>query len=72
VQTSAGKMAALGEQYGAAPYGYAMTKDNQGLAEAISGALGDLKKSGKYDEILNKYGIKAAAVSSFAINPTVS
>jgi len=72
VQTSSGKMAALGDQYGAAPYGYAMTKDNQALAEAISGALGDLKKSGTYDAILGKYGIKAAAVSSFAINPTVS
>ncbi len=72
IQTAAGKMAPLGEQYGAAPYGYAVTKANQDFAEALSGALKDLKASGKYDAILKKYGIEAAAVTTFAVNPTVS
>lgn len=72
IKTAAGKTEALGDQYGAAPYGYAMTKENQALAEAISGALADLKKSGFYDAVLAKYGIGAAAVSTFDINPKVS
>lgn len=67
-----GKLDALGDQYGTAPYGYAVTKENTDFANAISGALSDLKKSGKYDEILAKYGISAAAVTSFPVNPTVS
>lgn len=71
IQTSGGKLAALGDQYGAAPYGYAVTKDNQAFAQAVSGALGDLKANGTYDAIMTKYGIQAAEVSSFDIDPKV-
>lgn len=72
IKQSNGKLSALGDQYGQAPYGYAVTKENQAFAEAISGALDDMKKNGTYDAVLSKYGINAAAVTSFAINPTVS
>lgn len=72
IQTSDGKMEALGEQYGAAPYGFAVAKDATQLAEAISGALADLKKSGHYDAILAKYGVSQATVDSFPVNPKVS
>lgn len=72
IKTAAGKVEALGDQYGTAPYGYAVTKDNQAFAEAISGALSDIKKNGTYDAILAKYGVAAAGISTFAINPTVS
>ncbi len=58
IQTSDGKMEALGEQYGAAPYGFTMVKDNTQLAEAISKALDDLEASGVYDAILAKYGVR--------------
>jgi len=71
IQTSGGKLVALGDQYGAAPYGYAVTKDNQSFAEAIAGALTELKQDGTYDAILKKYGIEAAAISSFEVNPKV-
>lgn len=72
IKMTGGKLAPLGDQYGQAPYGYAVTKENQAFAEAMAGALADLKKSGQYDAILAKYGITAAGVSSFAINPPVS
>ncbi len=72
IQTSDGKMEALGEQYGAAPYGFALAKDNLELAEAISKALDDLKTSGQYEAVLAKYGVSQAAVTSFPVNPKVS
>lgn len=72
ILTSGGKMEALGEQYGAAPYGFALAKDNLQLAEAISKALEDLKASGHYEAILADYGVTQAAVSSFPVNPQVS
>ncbi len=72
IQTSDGKMEALGEQYGAAPYGFTMVKDNTQLAEAISKALDDLKSEGVYDAILDKYGVSGAAVDAFPVNPQVS
>ena len=62
-------MEALGEQYGAAPYGFAVAKDNTQLAEAISGALYDIKESGHYGAILDKYGVSQAAVDAFPVNP---
>jgi polar amino acid transport system substrate-binding protein len=71
IKMTGGKLEALGDQYGQAPYGYAMTKENQSLAEAISGALSDLKANGTYDKILADYGVTAAGVSSFDINPKV-
>ena len=72
IRTSDGKMEALGEQYGAAPYGFAVAKDNTQLAEAISGALYDIKESGHYGAILDKYGVSQAAVDAFPVNPKVS
>ena len=69
IKTAAGKVEALGEQYGTAPYGYAVTKDNQAFAEAISGALSDIKKNGTYDAILAKYGLEKGAATSFQVNP---
>ena len=72
IRTSDGKMEALGEQYGAAPYGFAVAKDDTQLAEAISGALYDIKESGHYGAILDKYGVSQAAVDAFPVNPKVS
>ncbi|NLA29662.1 MAG: ABC transporter substrate-binding protein [Propionibacterium sp.] len=72
IQTSNGKMEALGEQYGAAPYGFTMAKDNTQLAEAISQALVELEAEGVYASILDKYGVPEAAVVTFPVNPQVS
>lgn len=71
IQTSNGKLVALGDQYGMAPYGYAVSKDNQSFAEAIASALTQLKADGTYDAIMKKYGIEAAGISSFEVNPKV-
>ncbi|WIY82327.1 ABC transporter substrate-binding protein [Propionimicrobium sp. PCR01-08-3] len=72
IQTSDGKMEALGEQYGQAPYGFTMAKDNLELASVISKALEELKADGVYEAILDKYGVSAAAVDEFPVNPQVS
>ncbi|WIY82328.1 transporter substrate-binding domain-containing protein [Propionimicrobium sp. PCR01-08-3] len=72
IQAAEGEMEALGEQYGAAPYGFTMAKDNLQLAEAIAQALDDLKASGVYDAILDKYGVADAAVEQFPINPELA
>lgn len=72
IKQAGGKIEALGQPYGTGPYGYAVTKENQAFAEAIAGALADLKANGTYDEIFKKYGIPAAGITTFSINPTVS
>lgn len=71
IATTGDKLEALGEQYGAAPYGYALKKDQTAFADAIAQALKDIKASGHYDAILSKYGISAAAISDFQVNPKV-
>jgi polar amino acid transport system substrate-binding protein len=71
IAASGGKMAVLGEVYGAAPYGYIVTKDNQALAEATAAALAQLKSDGTYDAILAKYGIQGATIATFEVNPKV-
>jgi polar amino acid transport system substrate-binding protein len=71
---SNGQFALVGQPYGTAPYGIAVPKDaaHAGLAEAISMALTDLNKSGAYQQILQKWGVQAGAVTSFGLNGAVS
>src|SRR5690606_18328680 len=42
IKQSGGQLEALGDVYDSAPYGYVVTKANQGFAEAIQGALQQL------------------------------
>jgi polar amino acid transport system substrate-binding protein len=71
---SNGAFTMVGQAYGTAPYGIAVPKDSAhaGLAEAISMALADLNKSGTYQQILQKWGVQAGAVTSFGLNGAVS
>lgn len=72
IKESNGNLEALGEVYASAPYGIVVQKNQAQLAQAIQQALTDIKASGQYDAILDKWGQKASAVSSFQVNPTVS
>ncbi|HET6818892.1 MAG TPA: ABC transporter substrate-binding protein [Mycobacteriales bacterium] len=71
---SNGQFVLVGKPYGTAPYGIAVPKDSAhaGLADAISMALADLSKSGTYQQILQKWGVQAGAVTSFGLNGAVS
>lgn len=69
VKQSAGKLAALGDIYEAAPYGYVLPKAETEFGQAITEALGDLKTDGGYQAALQKWGVEQGAISDFAVNP---
>ncbi len=69
IKMSDGKLAALGEMYDSAPYGFAVHKDEVAFAEAIVQATKDIKEAGVYDAILAKYGLEKSAINDFAVNP---
>lgn len=71
IQASDGKLEALGEPYGNAPYGYVVGLDNTQLADVVAKALTELKADGTYDAILKKYAIEAVAIDTFEVNPKV-
>lgn len=74
VKQTNGQLKLVGTPYGTAPYGIAVPKDaaHAGLADAISMALQDLSDNGTYQQILQKWGIQAGAVTSFGLNGAVS
>jgi polar amino acid transport system substrate-binding protein len=69
IKQSGGQLEALGEVYDSAPYGYVVTKANQGFAEAIQGALQQLISDGGYKQILDKWGVGNGAITTPEINP---
>lgn len=71
---SNGQFVIVGQAYGTAPYGIAVPKDaaHAGLAQAISLALQDLAQKGIYQQILQKWGVQAGAVTSFGLNGATS
>jgi polar amino acid transport system substrate-binding protein len=71
VAQSKGKLALAGAIYGAAPYGIPVAKGST-LVKAISIALNDVNKSGKYAAILKKWGVQAGAVTSFGVNGAIN
>ena len=74
VQRSGGKLALLGEPYGNAPYGIAVNKDQQKLAEAISKATQAVIDDGSYTKTLAKWRNEKGAITSaqVQVNPSVS
>lgn len=71
VKQSKGKIAAVGNIYDAAPYGYVLPKSEKAFGQAIVLALQSLQKDGSYQKILQNWGVQQGAISSFAINPAV-
>ncbi|MCY1234309.1 Bacterial extracellular solute-binding protein, family 3 [compost metagenome] len=49
-------------------YGIAFAKANAQLRDAVKGALDAMKADGTYAQILDRYGLKQAAVEEFKIN----
>ena len=72
IKQSAGKLAATGAIYSAAPYGYVLPKADTAFAQAIADALKSLDTSGAYKKILTTWGNAGGAISNFAVNPHVS
>ena len=69
IKQSAGKIAAVGDVYDAAPYGYVLPKAETEFSQAIVDALKALDTSGDYKKVLTTWGVEAGAISSFAVNP---
>jgi polar amino acid transport system substrate-binding protein len=53
---------------GAIPYGISVNKDNMALAQAIQAALNQMIADGSYQQILDKWGLGAGAVTEATIN----
>ena len=69
IKQSNGKIAAVGDVYDAAPYGYVVPQAETEFAQAIADALKSLDASGDYKKALGTYGAEAGAISDFAVNP---
>ena len=61
------KIAASGEAFDVAPYGYALPKDSD-LTKAVQAALQSLIDDGTYMEILTKAGVEDGAIDEATIN----
>jgi polar amino acid transport system substrate-binding protein len=59
---SDGKLEALGLALESAPYGIGVRKDSPELKAALEGALQKVMESGKYDEILTKWGLESGSI----------
>ena len=60
--TSKGQLVVLPTLYDIAPLGLAIAKDDPATSDMMVSALAELFKNGKYQEILNKYGMGAYAI----------
>jgi polar amino acid transport system substrate-binding protein len=60
--TSKGQLVVLPELYDVAPLGLAVAKDDPKTADMMVAALAELFKNGKYQAILDKYGMGAYAI----------
>ena len=71
VKQSNGTFKLSGKEYGTAPYGIAIPKDN-GMAKPILAAVEHLMANGTYMKILEKWGIQSGAISTPKINGATS
>ena len=72
VKQTNGQLALAGQIYDSAPYGYVLPKDQTDFAQAIASAVQALIADGTYKTILAKWGVDAGAITSPAVNPSVS
>jgi polar amino acid transport system substrate-binding protein len=71
VKKSDGQFKLSGQQYGTAPFGIAVPKDN-GLAKPLLAAIQKLAADGTYKQILTKWGVQEGAITDFRINGATS
>ena len=72
IKQTHGQLQPLGSIYEAAPYGYVIKKDQLAFAQAIQGAVKELISDGTYQKVLANWGVQAGAITSPAVNPSVS
>lgn len=58
----------VGDLYDPGNYGIAFAKESTQLREAVKATLDAMKADGAYTDILDRYGLKGAAVESFTVN----
>lgn len=58
----------IGDLYDPGNYGIAFAKESTQLREAVKATLDAMKADGAYTDILDRYGLKGAAVESFTVN----
>ncbi|MCY1138759.1 ABC transporter substrate-binding protein [Actinoplanes sp. Pm04-4] len=71
VKQTNGQLALVGDIYDAAPYGYAIAKDQKEFADVIGEAVQTLIADGTYKQILDKWGVAAGAITTPEVNPSV-
>jgi polar amino acid transport system substrate-binding protein len=62
------KFYTFGDLYDPGNYGIGFAKESTQLREAVLATLEAMKADGAYEEILDRYGLKEAAVDSFTVN----
>ncbi|PWJ86240.1 amino acid ABC transporter substrate-binding protein (PAAT family) [Pseudaminobacter salicylatoxidans] len=62
------KFYTIGELYDPGNYGIAFAKESTQLRDAVKATLEAMKADGTYEEILDRYGLKQAAMEDFTIN----
>lgn len=73
VQQTNGQLELLGDIYDSAPYGYAIAKDQTDFAAAIAAAVTELVADGSYQQVLEKWGVQAGALTGDPeVNPAAS
>lgn len=69
IAQTGGKLEQVGEIYEAAPYGYAVPKDQGDYTKAVQGAVQKLIDDGTYLDILTLWGVQGGAVTTSEVNP---
>ena len=72
VKQTNGQLALAGQIYDSAPYGYALAKDQADFGAVIASAVQALITDGTYKTILDKWGVTAGAITTPAVNPSLS
>jgi polar amino acid transport system substrate-binding protein len=63
-----GKFYKIGDLFEPGYYGIAFAKESTQLRDAVKAAMDSMKADGTYLAILDRYGLKEAAVDTFTIN----
>jgi polar amino acid transport system substrate-binding protein len=69
IQQTGNQLETVGDTYDAAPYGYAVPKDEGEYTAAIQGALQKLMDDGTYLDVLTAWGVQSGAVTKSEVNP---
>ena len=71
VKQTHGQLQLQGDVYDSAPYGYVVKKDQTQFAQAIADAVKSLIADGKYQKVLENWGVQAGALTDPTVNPSV-